>query len=106
MQLPRSARVALYVEVTVEDLATGQQVLLDWEISLDGGLTYVTGTRVTITEPDGDHEVIRFLLAGPDAPTDVTPDAVVTASSDVIARAVVGDEIFVLEQFVSPIMVG
>jgi hypothetical protein len=97
--------MALYVGLTVVDLDTGLPVVLDWEISLDDGTTWIAGDRVTITEPDGDHDVIRFLLAGPDAPTDVTPAAVVSVSSDIKIRAVDGDEIIVLDEYVAPVTV-
>jgi hypothetical protein len=105
MELPRAARVALYVGITVVDLNTGLPVVLDWEISLDDGVTWITGTRVTITEPNGAHEVIRFLIAGPDAPNDAPADVTVTATADVKVRAVDGDEILVLEQYISPVTV-
>ena len=97
--------MALYVGITVVDLDTGLPVVLDWEISLDSGENWITGTAMTITEPDGDHDVVRFLLAGPDAPTDVEADAVVTQTSEVLVRGADGDEIIVLDDYVSPVTV-
>lgn len=105
MLLPKAARVALYVGLTVVDLDTGEPAVLDWEISVDGGATWVPGNRVTITNDDGStDEVIRFLVAGPDG-AGGGEDLVVSETSDVQVRGVDGDEVLILLDEISPITV-